>query len=183
MLRSNSCLLLAGLLLAVPACAARGSVEVKSATEHEAAPQEAGSMPAAGAVDRGDTVSPTTGSLHIDPRIVTACGIVSTPHFSFDSAAIEGAAATTLQAVAYCFTDGPLKGRNLLLVGHADARGGAMHNLGLGQERASSVGTFLRNNGIEEARVKTRSMGEADAAGTDPTGWARDRRVDIFLAD
>ena len=183
MLRSNTCLLFAGLLFAVPACASSGAVDAKSATEREATPQQPGSTPSAGATDRGDTRSPTTGSIHIDERIVKACGIVATSHFTFDSAKIEGPAGTTLQAVASCFSTGPLEGKDLLLVGHADARGGAMHNLGLGQERASSVGTFLRNNGVEESRVKTRSRGEADAAGNDAEGWAGDRRVDIFLAD
>ena len=55
-------------------------------------------------------------------------------------------------------------------------------SLGLGQERASSVGTFLRNNGVEESHVKTRSRDEADAAGNDAEGWAGGRRVDILLA-
>jgi peptidoglycan-associated lipoprotein len=140
-------------------------------------------MPAAGTVDRGDTSSPTMGSLYIDARIVKACGNLPMPHFAFDSAAIEGGAAGTLKAMAYCFVDGPLKGKNLILVGHTDARGGPMHNLGLGQERASSVATFLRNSGVEESRMRTLSRGDLEATGTDAMGWARDRRVDVFLSD
>jgi peptidoglycan-associated lipoprotein len=140
-------------------------------------------MPAGGTVDRGDTSSPTMGSIRLDDRIVTACGFISAPHFAFDSAKSEGDAAATLQAVAYCFTTGALKGKNLVLIGHADSRGGEMHNLVLGEERASAVRTYLRNNGIEEARVMTRSVGEVGATGTDARGWARDRRVDLFLGD
>ncbi|MFO0589388.1 MAG: OmpA family protein [Polyangiaceae bacterium] len=132
---------------------------------------------------RGDTASATTGSIHIDPRIVQACGDLPDPHFSFDSAAIKDQAADRLQIVARCFISGPLKGRGVKLVGRADARGSDEHNMALGHDRAASVRMFLESMGVPANNITTTSRGEIDATGTDEEGWARDRRVDVFLAD
>lgn len=147
-------------------------------------------MSGAGASDRqgaaphrGDTSSPTMGSLHIDDRIVRACGNLPEPHFEFDSAAIRDQPAEALRTVARCFTDGALKGKRVKLVGRADPRGTETYNLALGQDRAASVARFLEGAGLPQASISTMSRGEMDAHGTDEEGWARDRRVDIVLAD
>jgi peptidoglycan-associated lipoprotein len=83
--------------------------------------------------------------------------------------------------VARCFTSGPLKGRILKVVGHADPRGETEYNFVLGNSRADAVGGFLRSKGMDNAKVATTSRGELDATGTDESGWARDRRVDLLL--
>lgn len=132
---------------------------------------------------RGDTATPSMGSLHIDERIVQACGNLPQAHFEFDSAAIRDQPAEALRTVARCFTDGPLKGRRIKLVGRADPRGTETYNLALGQDRAASVARFLEGAGVTQANVSTMSRGEMDASGVDEQGWARDRRVDIVLAD
>ena len=80
-----------------------------------------------------------------------------------------------------CFTSGPLKGRILKVVGHADPRGETEYNFVLGNSRADAVGGFLRSKGMDNAKVATTSRGELDATGTDESGWARDRRVDLLL--
>jgi peptidoglycan-associated lipoprotein len=184
MSRSHVHPLWAGLLVfSMPACGSNPEPPPKAATERLPAPQERGSMPAAGSAQRRDTASSTTGSVHIDEAIVRACGNLPVPHFAFDSAAIEGDAAIALQAVATCFAEGPLKGRDMLLIGHADPRGDTMYNLALGQNRAGNVAAFFEKSGLPVGRVRAISRGEFDATGTDENGWARDRRVDIFLAD
>lgn len=132
---------------------------------------------------RRDTDSPTMGSIHVDERIVRICGDLPDPHFEFDSASIRGRAADSLRAVARCFTDGALRGKSVKLVGRADPRGGEAYNLALGHDRAASVARFLEGAGIPQANIRMMSRGEMDATGTDEAGWARDRRVDIALAD
>jgi peptidoglycan-associated lipoprotein len=136
-----------------------------------------------GATARQDTVTATSGSLHIDERIMKACGDVPTAHFAFDSAKIQLDAATALDAIARCFVSGPLKGHSMKLIGHADPRGEHEYNFALGQKRAGSVGTYLSGKGLDAAKIQSSSKGDTDATGTDEAGWARDRKVDVLLAD
>jgi peptidoglycan-associated lipoprotein len=141
-------------------------------------------IPAAFAgASRGDTNSPTSGSVHIDARILQACGDLPTAHFAYDSAAVQPATAAALGALARCFVSGPLQGKRMRLVGHADSRGEVEYNLELGQRRAGSVAELLARFGLARSRVETTSHGEFDATGTDEVGWARDRKVDVSLAD
>jgi peptidoglycan-associated lipoprotein len=86
-----------------------------------------------------------------------------------------------LQKLATCFKDGPLKGRSMLLVGHADPRGDDEYNLVLGGRRADGVRGMLMKYGLGKDRITTSSRGEMDASGTEPESWAKDRRVDVKL--
>jgi peptidoglycan-associated lipoprotein len=121
--------------------------------------------------------------VHIDDRIIRACGDLPTAHFAFDSSRIEMEAAAGLDALARCFATGPLRGHGMRLIGHTDARGEVEYNLGLGQRRAGSVFEYLAGHGVPKAQMAPSSRGEIDATGTDEEGWARDRKVDVLLAD
>jgi peptidoglycan-associated lipoprotein len=163
-----------------------GSSPAPSASAPGAAPPAAHTSPPPGAAvasPRLDTRSPTSGSVRIEDRILKACGDIPTAHFAFDSSSIEGSAARSLEALARCFTTGPLAGKGMKLVGHADARGETEYNFALGQKRAGSVGEFLTKKGLDKSRVDASSRGDLEATGVDEEGWARDRRVDVFLAD
>ena len=82
---------------------------------------------------------PTRGTIAISADIRAACGLPDKDAlFPFDSATIEAADIKPLDAVARCFTTGPLAGRSMHLVGHADPRGASEYNLALGQRRADS---------------------------------------------
>jgi peptidoglycan-associated lipoprotein len=129
------------------------------------------------------SVSGTEGSVHIDDRIVRACGDLPTAHFAFDSANVLPDSASALDALARCFVSGPLRGRGMKLIGHADPRGETEYNLALGHQRAYSVLDILAQRGIEIGRMTTSSKGEFDAVGSDEDGWARDRKVEVILAD
>lgn len=139
--------------------------------------------PPANAQAKPDTASPTSGSIHIDDKIVKACGDLPTAHFAFDSASLGTDATVALDALARCFVTGPLKGRAMRLVGHADPRGETDYNLALGQKRAGSVAEFLNKKGLDKAHVETLSKGAFEATGTDEQGWARDRKVEVVLVD
>jgi peptidoglycan-associated lipoprotein len=116
----------------------------------------------------------------VDPRIQEACHM-PTPHFDFDSSAVHVDPA--LDVLAACFTQGPMVGKELRLVGHADPRGDFEYNLSLGHRRAGNVANYLQTKGLKDDRIATSSRGEMDATGQDESGWEQDRRVDIVLAD
>jgi peptidoglycan-associated lipoprotein len=144
-----------------------------------AAPAPASSPMAASSVPS----SPTASAVHIDETILKACGIQAPKaHFAFDSANVQAHDTTLLEQVAQCFSTGALKGRTMKIVGHADPRGETEYNFVLGNSRADAIGGFLRSKGVKQAQTQTTSRGELDATGTDEFGWAKDRRVDILLA-
>jgi peptidoglycan-associated lipoprotein len=127
--------------------------------------------------------SPTASAVRISDEIVKACGI-SEPdaYFAFDSANLRKEDAHVLDLVVTCFMSGPLKGRTMKLVGHADPRGGSDYNLTLGQSRADAVKGYMSEHGMDKSKTESTSRGAMDAVGTDEPSWARDRRVDLMLA-
>ena len=131
---------------------------------------------------RSSAVVPTSGTVAISEEVRRACGIRDEDaYFAFDSSTILSIDVTPLDAVARCFTAGPLKGRSLRLVGHADPRGSAEYNMTLGQGRADSVEGYLGRRGVSREKIGTTSRGAIDATGTSEAGWAHDRRVDVML--
>ncbi len=121
-------------------------------------------------------------SVSIDPAIASKCDL-PIARFAFDSADIRMGEAPALDALAHCFMAGPMKGHDLMLVGHADPRGEVTYNYALGQMRAGSVVTYLGLHGLAGERVVTSSLGELEATGETPAEWARDRRVEVLLAN
>jgi peptidoglycan-associated lipoprotein len=150
------------------------------------APDPAGSAPAAttttSRLPQQAPDSPTASAVHISDEIVRACGI-SAPnaYFAFDSDHVRADDGAVLQQVATCFTTGPLKGRTMKLVGHADPRGASEYNDALGQKRADSVKDYIVKQGMDKAKAESSTRGAMDATGTDDPSWARDRRVDVML--
>jgi peptidoglycan-associated lipoprotein len=132
---------------------------------------------------KADSKPETQSDIKIDNKIVTACGDLPTARFAFDSADVQPDAAAALEALARCFISGPLKGKSMKIIGHADPRGETEYNLALGQRRAGSVGGFLQNKGVAQGKLLTSSKGEFEASGTDEPGWALDRRVEIALGE
>lgn len=126
--------------------------------------------------------TPTAANVYISEEILRACNIPDADaYFAFDSSRLTSFDGVPLDAVATCFTSGPLAGRKMQLVGHADPRGPTDYNMTLGQSRADSVATYLEGRGLGTAVITTTSRGAMDATGRDETGWAHDRRVDILL--
>jgi len=150
------------------------------------APEAAGPPPAAAATNRLPEKapdSPTASAVRISDEIVKACGIREPDaYFAFDSANLRPEDARVLQQIVVCFTQGPLTGRTLKLVGHADPRGGSDYNITLGQSRADAVAAYMVGKGMTKGKTESTSRGAMDATGTDEPTWARDRRVDMMLA-
>lgn len=126
--------------------------------------------------------SPNQGNVQIDSKLAKLCELPSA-YFPFDSANLSPASHKAMQALVDCFTAGKAKGESLRIVGHADPRGETDYNFGLGQQRAGSVAGHLQKLGLDESRMETSSRGELDATGSDEASWAKDRKVELFLAD
>src|SRR5271154_4660889 len=126
--------------------------------------------------------SPTASAVRISDEIVKACGI-SEPdaYFAFDSANLRADDERVMGQVVTCFITGPLKGRTLKLVGHADPRGDSDYNMTLGQSRADAVAGYVRSKGMDKSKTESTSRGAMDATGSDDPSWAGDRRVDLML--
>ena len=125
---------------------------------------------------------PNKSSITIGEKLRKLCDIPSA-NFAFDSASLSPSAKNALDALAKCFVEGPAKNHDMRLVGHADNRGEEQYNMALGQKRAGSVGQYLSKKGLADSRMETTSRGELEARGEDEAGWAKDRRVEISLAE
>ena len=166
-----------GVVLVI-ACAACGNAKpaTQATTQTQAPP-----------VARADNSAskPVSSNVSISGDILAACKIefsntTEAPKFDYDSTDLQADDVRVLTQVATCLTTGPLKGRNVELVGHTDPRGTDQYNLALGAKRAHQVTTFLQEHGVS-ARVRETSRGAIDATGHDEGGWRTDRRVDLVL--
>jgi peptidoglycan-associated lipoprotein len=127
---------------------------------------------------------PTRSNIAIADDIKKACGISDAEaHFAYDSANVRPQDRVVLTKLATCFMTGPLKGRSMRLIGHADPRGDEEYNMVLGGRRGDNVKAAIAEAGMDASRMATTSRGEMDATGTDEAGWERDRRVDVMLGN
>lgn len=144
-------------------------------------PQAAAPAPAPANDPKPDD-NPSKSNIRIAEEIKKACGLSEDEaRFAYDSAQVREQDKAILKKLADCFTTGPLKGRQMKLVGHADPRGEDEYNMVLGGRRADNVKSAIVTAGMDGAKVDSTSRGEMEATGTDEAGWAQDRRVDIML--
>lgn len=164
----------AALALLVGACGGEKQVQARAPIAAPPAP--------AGVTNLQAPNTPTASTVVIAPEILRACNIPDADaYFAFDSAKLTSFDSSPLDALATCFTSGPMAGRTLHLVGHADPRGAPEYNVTLGQARADAVSGYLAGHGLAQKQLTTTSRGAMDATGREETGWAHDRRVDVFL--
>jgi outer membrane protein OmpA-like peptidoglycan-associated protein len=132
-----------------------------------------------------EPATPVSPSIAVSEDVVRACklsidSIDKAPKFAFDQAALLPADRDVLRQIGECFTNGPMKGVDLRLVGRADPRGSLAYNQALGMKRADQVAAFLEQLGVDASRIEETSRGKLDARGRDEATWAIDRRVDIL---
>ena len=162
------------LVFFVAACSATPSQPARTAQ----APATQAPMPSLAAQK-----SPERSLVQIDQEIRKACNVSDDDaYFHFDSSRVTENEHGVLKRVAVCFESGPLKGRSMQLVGHADPRGDSEYNIVLGGSRADAVKDFMRQQGLADGKMATSSRGKFDASGTNEATWAKDRRVDVMLA-
>ena len=103
--------------------------------------------------------------------------------FDFDKATIRADAAKVLQSDVDVIRNTLTKYPNemVTLEGHADQRGSAEYNLGLGDRRAQSAYEFLIKQGIPADRLRLISYGKEHPQCTDANDgcWQKNRRAHI----
>ncbi len=154
--------------------------DVPQSKPDKVAPRAELSAPQESAVAQAESEVGAAG-LGIQDEILKLCPAVKPPRFGYNSAQVKTAFRNTLVALADCMKNGGLKGKELLLVGHADPRGEEDYNMALGGRRAESVRNVLNSLGVEKKRMDVSSRGELEATGTDEESYAKDRRVDVKL--
>ena len=97
--------------------------------------------------------------------------------FDYDSSEISSSAGNTAEANARCMQERDIP--HATLTGHCDPRGTEEYNLALGDRRARAVQGYMGRLGVDRGRMSARSMGEEMASGSNESGWARDRRVEV----
>ena len=151
------------------------------ATPDKAAP--AGDAKLMPAVTGDQKVSP---NLALSGDLVKLCGIKSAatanPGFDYNKDELTPEDRTILDQLAACLMTGALKGKEVALIGRADPRGTEEYNLGLGSRRAQSVSSYLVRLGVGAGQLAVTTRGALEATGTDEIGYAKDRRVDLQLA-
>ena len=97
--------------------------------------------------------------------------------FAVDKSSLDPTARATVESQAAFFSANPSIA--VMIEGHADERGTREYNLALGDRRANAVRDYMVTLGIDPARIQTISYGEErpDAAGSNETAWARNRRA------
>jgi peptidoglycan-associated lipoprotein len=169
-------------LLALGLALACGSDPPPPPKTADAAPPAPAPAPAPAANNPKPDDDPKKSNINISDEIRKACGITDAEaFFAYDSANVREQDKAVLTKLATCFTTGPLKGREMRLVGHADNRGEEDYNMLLGQKRADNVKDAIVSAGMTAAKALTTSRGELDATGADEASWSKDRRVDIVL--
>lgn len=101
--------------------------------------------------------------------------------FGFDRSDLSAGARTNLDKLTNVLKKYP--DTNIEIIGHTDDKGTDAYNQGLSERRASSVGAYLRSNGISSSRITTRGMGESDpkVANDTEANRAENRRVEFVI--
>jgi OOP family OmpA-OmpF porin len=121
-----------------------------------------------------------------DPLRPQVNGVNLDIRFDFDKDTIRPESYPLLDALGESLNSPQLKGRNVIVGGHTDARGDDAYNLALSKRRAQSVKTYLVNKwGIAPELIETVGYGKTRpiAKGTTADDMRRNRRVEIRLAE
>jgi peptidoglycan-associated lipoprotein len=98
-------------------------------------------------------------------------------YFDFDSFVVKDEFAGLLESHAKALAR--QSGKQMVIEGHTDERGGREYNLALGQKRAEAVLKSLSLLGVPASQLEAVSFGEERpvATGAEESAWARNRRA------
>ena len=128
----------------------------------------------------------------VDARASARGVVVTLPDvlFEFGSDQLKGPALRRIADVAEVAND-RARGRRIAVEGHTDSIGAALYNQGLSERRARSVADALIEEGVAASLVSTQGYGSMfpiepntnDDGSDNPSGRARNRRVEIVILD
>lgn len=102
-------------------------------------------------------------------------------YFDFNEFSLTPDAQSSLRTAAECFKSSGGK-MTVVVEGHGDERGTQEYNLALGERRANAVSSYMKQLGINQKQMKSRSMGENQPVCSEQTEdcFARNRRVQFI---
>lgn len=108
-------------------------------------------------------------------------GVAGDASFPFDEATIEPQFEPTFDKIASVLAD--YDKTIVHVVGHTDSIGAEAYNKRLSMDRADSVGTYMRRQGVKGNRILTYGAGESNPVASNDTeaGRRQNRRVEIFI--
>lgn len=110
----------------------------------------------------------------------TIRGLLQPVYFEFDQSAIKQSEREKLKAAKEYLDKNPAQ--RLLLEGHADWRGTAEYNLGLGDRRANAAKKYLLSLGVLANKLEANSKGSLEAkTNADAATMDKDRRVELVI--
>ena len=142
----------------------------------------------------GDNIAPSNLSTVSDlsttlqPRLAdgviddgnTIRGLLQAVYFDLDQSAIKPGEREKLKAAKEYLDKNPAQ--RLLLEGHADWRGTAEYNLGLGDRRANAAKKYLLSLGVVADKLEANSKGSFEAKpNADAATMEKDRRVELVI--
>jgi len=182
----------AGLTVALAGCATRSTTGAgvdgtgANASDATASGGTAGASGAGGRAGGGDSARITAPGASMFPTLpspneFSEAAALRDVHFEFDRAELRPEDARVLDANARWLLDRP--GTQVLIEGHADARGTSEYNLSLGDARARVTRDQLVARGVVASRITILSYGEERPACRDSseTCWAQNRRAHFLV--
>ncbi len=102
-----------------------------------------------------------------------------TIYFMLDSSQVQQDFIAIIAAHARYLVANP--SRHIVLEGNGDERGSREYNIGLGEQRAKTVASMLKAQGVSESQLSIVSYGEEKpvAMGHDESSWELNRRVEL----
>ena len=103
----------------------------------------------------------------------------STIYFMLDSSQVQDDFVPVIAAHAQYLVAHP--DQHVIMEGHGDERGSREYNIALGEQRAKSIVSMMKVQGVSESQLQVVSYGEEKpvAAGHDEAAWELNRRVEI----
>ncbi|MDD5461756.1 MAG: peptidoglycan-associated lipoprotein Pal [Methylococcales bacterium] len=102
-----------------------------------------------------------------------------TVYFMLDSSEIMPDFIPVIKAHAQYLIANP--GQRITLEGNADERGSREYNIALGEQRAKSIASMMKVQGVSENQLEIVSYGEEKPVvfGSDESSWEKNRRVEL----
>jgi outer membrane protein OmpA-like peptidoglycan-associated protein len=129
------------------------------------------------------TVEVDIAAAEPDDRAASGDAFAFQIRFAYDSTEILPESRSYLDSVGAMLRLPEVRGKKVVIVGHADASGSEQYNQVLSERRAATVRTYLTSRfGVAADRLEAQGEGETDPlAGTDPYA-AKNRRVEFHAA-
>lgn len=173
------------LSLAVAACAGRKPVEVEESsieiTDATGSEVSTGTASPSGLTEEESTTTlgleDSTSGLDSATMELVNTRVV---YFDYDSSILTPENETLITAHARYLNSAA--DVDVILEGHADARGTREYNLALGENRAKAVANLMLVLGVSPDRIETVSYGEERpvSIGSGEDAWSLNRRVEIL---